>query len=136
MTAIQREHSAQFRRLAGANMRQGLQRRQDPFDENLDPAAGRFAAKKSGGYHPRVIKHQQITGPEQIGQISKPAIRQQAALFETQQPRSPALGQGSLGNQVLGQFVEKIAFQHGRRVFTPPWSLGKLGMGHEKSDDQ
>ena len=76
------------------------------------------ATQQPGGHHPRVVQHQAIPGPKDLGQIANMVMRERLlTAIDDQQASIDPRGGWLLGNQVPRQFiVVLIEFAHFHRV--------------------
>ncbi len=85
--------------------------------QKLHPAAGLARLEESPAVearrdHPRVVDHQKVSRPEQLGQVGHLAVAGLAAGVEHQEPALAARGR-LLGDPVLGEAEVEVAGQHG-----------------------
>lgn len=104
------------RRVAGAQLDEGLIDGQDPLEQQLDAPTAGLVSVEPRRQHPRVVDDQQVTGLQEADDVGETAVGEVTVTVEVQQTRCAALGQRLLGDQRLGQVEMKIPGLHGRRM--------------------
>ena len=130
MAAIgQFDPAALFRCLADAELDGGLMRAGDPLDQDLHRAAGALAPVQPRRQHAGVVEHQQIAGPQEVGQLTEHAVLPRLRRhIQQQQPARRTLGQWHLRDQFGRQFKIEIGFLQGtqgqqvKRDIIPHWT--------------
>ena len=92
---------------------------EQPFEQQLNLAAGGLLAEQPRREHPGVVGDQQIAGLQQSRQITEVQIpgRQAGQVRRhVQETAGRTFRQGLLGNQLGGQIEMKIGRIHGRRI--------------------
>jgi hypothetical protein len=75
-------------------------------NKGLYPAARGFTAVESPGNHGGVVHHQEVPGPEQIGQVGKVVMPQvRGSSLKVEEARMLALRNRALGNEPFRQLV-------------------------------
>ncbi len=111
--AIDEDHRAFLRRLAGAHMGQHPVAVEDALDQHFQLAAGSFLAEQARRNHPGVVEHHQVTRAQVLEQVGELPVRQRAGWpIEHQQTAAMALGQRVAGDQGIGEFEGKIGDAH------------------------
>ena len=102
--------------VAGARKGQRLAFGHDALDENLDLAAGGFAAEQPRLEDARVVQYDDILRRDQRRQIEEAPVVQRAGSVEMQQAALRAFGRGMLRDELFGQRVVEIAQAHSRTL--------------------
>src|SRR5215472_4101897 len=99
---------------------------EEDLDSSLQKVTGRRIAKaeglragaaampvEPGREYTRVVEDHKITGPQQVGELTKPSVPQGSTVFvKVKQAGGAAFRQGFLGNQFFGQMIVEIRDQH------------------------
>ena len=100
-------------RLAGADMGERLVRRQQTFDQDLDPSAGRLLTEQPGAHDAGVIEDEQVIRAQQARQIGEdPVARAVLRAIKNQHPCPATLSERALGNQFGRKIVIKVRALH------------------------
>ena len=94
--------------------------RQQPFDQHLDPPAGRLVTMEARRDHAGIVENKQIAGTQQIGQLAEAPVDRSTAGRHVQQAAVTAPGAWTLRYQLVGQLVVEIAESHGRAMLAQP----------------
>ncbi len=128
----QEQLAARLRRLAGANLADGVRGIDDAFEHDLDLAAAFLDAEEARLDHPGIVEDEQVARLEQARQVGEPAVDMLRAA-DVQQAAAGALGRRVLGDQFGREGkVEVVDGQrHGLRSI---WFLiNKIGFPRRKA---
>src|SRR5262245_6277221 len=95
---------------------QGLARRYDALDEELDPAAARLASREARLDHPRIVEHEHVASVHQGRQVRYPEILDGPIGARMEKAAGAALGRWVLRDELGRQLVIELGDQHVRRL--------------------
>ena len=112
-TVGQGNRASRLRRFRGADLGAHALVGQKPFNQDFDLAAGLLLAIQACRNHAGVVEDQQVTGLQQVRQLTElPVLERGVARRHQQQPGIASVGQGRLGDQLRRQIEVEIGFLH------------------------